>query len=145
MKVYIATRLERIAEQQLVVGWLRAAGHEITYDWGAHGPALGKGLGYVAEVARAELNGVLSADIVFALLPGGRGTHFEIGVAVGVGVPVVLWRETSDDGLFEADKRTCAFYHLEAPTVMRVTEPLSADAVVGLLQTAVYASDGGAS
>jgi nucleoside 2-deoxyribosyltransferase len=136
MKVYIATGLERIETQKQVAGWLREAGHEITYDWGTHGPACGSGLERIVEVAHAELNGVMHADVVLALLPGGRGTHFEIGAAVGVGIPVVLWRESSDDGLFEDDRRTCAFYHLG--DVHQLTAPLSKKLAINMVERLGY-------
>ena len=46
-----------------------------------------------------------------AILPGGRGTHAEIGIAIGLGLPVVLLEQV---GAYDAE---CAFYH--APTVSR--------------------------
>ena len=135
VKVYIATGLERIDDQRRVAGWLRAEGHEITYDWGSHGPACGNGVDRIKEVALAEFNGVMSADVVLVLLPGGRGTHVEFGAAVGLGIPVVLWRECYSDGLFEDDRRTCAFYHL--PTVFTVTAPLTQTFVNDILVNAL--------
>jgi len=36
MKVYIATRLERVEEYQVVAARLEGLGHEITYRWDAH-------------------------------------------------------------------------------------------------------------
>jgi hypothetical protein len=100
---------------------LTALGHEITYDWSVHGSVQKDGPERIREVAEAECNGVLQADLFVCLLPGGRGTHTELGIALGnkrhkhgvrmagqVGgeIRIVL---VGDDG--GADERTCCFYH----------------------------------
>jgi nucleoside 2-deoxyribosyltransferase len=43
-----------------------------------------------AKIALAELAGVREADVLIVLLPGGYGTHVEIGAALGLGKPVIL-------------------------------------------------------
>ena len=53
---------------------------------------------------------MLAADLVIVLLPGGRGTHTELGIAIGAGIPILL--HTEDEGLLSGSSgRTCAFYH----------------------------------
>jgi nucleoside 2-deoxyribosyltransferase len=42
------------------------------------------------DVATSELQGIQSADLVVVLLPGGYGTHVEIGAALAFGKPVIL-------------------------------------------------------
>jgi hypothetical protein len=59
-------------------------------------------------VARREILGVVEADIVIVLLPGGRGTHAELGAALALAKPVAL--HTNDSGIFVGPE-TCAFYH----------------------------------
>lgn len=87
MRYYIATALERAADHTLVRDAMAAAGHQITYDWTAHGSVQSEGLDRIREVAEAETRGVLDADLVIVLLPGGRGTHAELGIAIGAGIP----------------------------------------------------------
>lgn len=108
IRVYIASGLENMAAVQTVRDILTAQGIGITYDWTAHGPAWREGHARMAEVAQSEINGVTSADGVIAILPGGRGTHTEIGAALASKIPVFLF--TPDEGIM-AGAQTCAFYH----------------------------------
>jgi len=110
MRFYIATRLERAAEHRIVRDVLIAAGHEITYDWTTHGSVQCDGIARIRDVAVAETHGVLLANIVIVLLPGGRGTRVELGLAIAAGKDVLL--HTTDAGLLDGRSgRTCAFYH----------------------------------
>lgn len=94
MRYYIATTLENHAEHNRIRDILNAAGHECTYDWTEHG-SLMKFPERRAEVAQKELNGVIEADVIIVLMPGGRGTHVELGAALAsrvigaVGVPEI--------------------------------------------------------
>ena len=106
LHIYVATGLEHAHRAWLVGYALRAAGHAITYDWTTHGSVQGEGFARLAEVAQAERDGVAVADLVIAILPGGRGTHVEIGMALGYGIPVALLIQ---DGCYDAE---CAFYSL---------------------------------
>lgn len=56
---------------------LDETGWEHTYDWTRQQGAT------LAETAKLEVQAVLAARIVIVLLPGGRGTHTELGVVVG--------------------------------------------------------------
>jgi len=107
-KFYIATYLERHADHNLVRDALVAAGHEITYDWTSHGSIKEEGEERLIEVAEAELHGVTEADFVVVLLPGGRGTHAEIGAATGLSIPTYI--HSTKPELFTTTDATCAFY-----------------------------------
>ncbi len=108
LKYYIATRLERHADHNTVRDHLAALGHEITYDWTVHGPVWRSGVERIREVAALELQGVVDADVVVVLLPGGRGTHAELGMALATGKRIVLHGAAEN---FGATPETCAFYH----------------------------------
>ena len=108
MKFYIATRLENHLQHNTVRDFLIVAGHSITYDWTSHGPVWKAGTKVIREVACAELNGVVEADVVVVLLPGGRGTHAELGMAIALGKPVLL---CGGPEMYGAVPETCAFYH----------------------------------
>ena len=138
MKIYIATALERAGDHNLLRDALRREGHELTYDWTTHGSVKGQGVDRVRSVARAEAEGARTADAVVALLPGGRGTHVEIGIAIGANVPVILVgpRELFGDGA-----ETCAFYHLgEGGVVLDYTKGW-AEYVAGLIQPLIAMRD----
>jgi nucleoside 2-deoxyribosyltransferase len=109
MKFYIASKLENYRNVQAVRDALIKAGHRITYDWTLHGSVAGQGAKRLREVAGSEMDGVLSADIVIVLLPGGRGTHAELGMAIAWDIPVMLIADKSNT-YFNLDKNTCAFY-----------------------------------
>lgn len=109
MKFYIASKLENAEAVSRVARALKAAGHIHTYDWTVHGSVQDKGEQRIREVAEAEKQGVLDADVVIVILPGGRGTHAELGIALGAGNKEIVIC-AADNSLFSADKRTCAFY-----------------------------------
>ena len=130
-RFYIATRLERAADHNRVRDALHAAGHRITYDWTKHGSVRHVSTEVMADVAGAELRGVYLANFVVVLLPGGRGTHLELGAALAWRRPVVLHAESPlAEASFGLGKDTCAFYH--HPLVRHVTGPL--DALIEAIQ-----------
>ncbi len=115
MRFYIATRLENHAEHNRLRDALAALGHKITYDWTRHGAVWRRGMEVIEEVAKSEARGVLEADEVIVLWPGGRGTHVEMGIAIGAGIPISFVSDVAEH--HAASPETCAFYH--HPTVRR--------------------------
>lgn len=83
MKIYIASRLTNIDNVRLLRDELIKREHEITYDWTEHG-SLQHSPEQWKEVATKELQGVLDADVVIVIMPGGRGTHVELGAALAI-------------------------------------------------------------
>lgn len=118
MKFYIATSLERAEIHNKVRDVLVERGDVITYDWTKHGSVQHEGHNRLAEVAHAEMIGVQEADVVIVLLPGGRGTHAELGMGIAYHRHVLVVAAAAE-GFFGNDARTCAFYH--APKVTRLT------------------------
>ena len=121
MKIYIATGLKNFERQRELAKQLVKEGHEITYDWTVHGSVNDEPESVKAEVSTNEVQGVLDADAVVVLLPGGRGTNFEFGQAIGLGKPVILVG-TKEQQLLNGI--TCAFYHL--PTVIKIEKEFDA-------------------
>lgn len=109
MKYYIATSLSRHDDHNLVRDTLAGFGHEITYDWTVHGSVRDQNADIIRRVAMAETQGVQVADIVIVLLPGGRGTHVELGMALVLGKPVLL-HTTTPETHFNSTSSTCLFY-----------------------------------
>lgn len=108
-KFYIATSLSRANHHNFVRDLLVQRGHELTYDWSVHGSVKSTTVEKLNQVAHKELEGVLSADFVLILLPGGHGTHFELGAALATGKNVIL--HSQEEYFFEPCEKTCAFYH----------------------------------
>lgn len=120
MKFYIATSLSRIKDHNLVRNALMAYGHKLTYDWTLQLSVESVSRKRLEEVSLKDLNGIACADWVIVLLPGGKGTHVELGFAIGRGKNVILHSE--DDAFFELGPETNAFYHY--PKLTRLTCPL---------------------
>jgi nucleoside 2-deoxyribosyltransferase len=132
-KIYIATRLENAAQHAELAK--RLAGEEIgvTYDWTVHG-RVKDSAERMAEVSAAEIRGIRNADCVVALLPGGRGTHAEIGAALALRVPVVIY--DPDGSLVDPGEETCAFYH--HPGVVEVVDGPWGHYTIGDLVAATF-------
>jgi hypothetical protein len=89
MRFYIATGLGNAAAHNQVRDVLHELGHEITYDWTSHGAAQDTPFVFTPEdavklrdVCTKELNGIMSAELLVVILPGGRGTHAELGMGL---------------------------------------------------------------
>ena len=76
-----------------------------------------------AEI-EAVMRGVAQAELVVLLLPGGRGTHTELGMAIASpGVRrIIVWSESSAP--FDGSDGFCVFYH--HPRVERLVCPFPA-------------------
>lgn len=61
------------------------------------------------EIAIAEIAGVRDADVLVALLPGGYGTHVEIGAALALGKQIIL--HTPDQETLETPYPCLFHYH----------------------------------
>lgn len=121
MRFYIATSLSRAKCHNLVRDALIDCGHEISYDWTIHGEVRSVSKARLREVALLELNGVLESDCIVVLLPGGGGTHLELGFALAKGIKTFLHSE--DASIFELGPQTSAFYH--HPDVTHLVCPLA--------------------
>lgn len=86
-RFYVATRKDRSAQADALSEILGAEGWERTFAWtelDASNPD------EFAATAVAEVEAVRRADVLIVLLPGGYGTHVEIGAALALGKPVIL-------------------------------------------------------
>ena len=108
MKYYIATGLENHQAHNQLRDMLNGLGHKITYDWTEHGPVWQKGQGACRQVALKELAGVEAADTVIVLMPGGRGTHIELGAALIKSKRILFY--SAEDKDHWVNEKFCAFY-----------------------------------
>lgn len=140
MRVYIASKLANIAQATEVAAALRAAGHVITYPWFEVGKV---NQDRWAEVATAEHDGVVAAECFILLLPftlpHSTGSHTELGLALGRGIPVIVvapepWHFYRTD----AEYYPCIFYHL--PAVRLIINPEPAQHLVDVLGVLPHAS-----
>lgn len=120
MKYYIATTLSRAPQHNVVRDELGKLGYELTYDWTTHGSVKHVSTERLQEVAENERRGILAADFVVVLLPGGKGTHVELGLSIASRKRVFIHSE--DPKVFEVGPEVCAFYHY--PEVVRIVCPI---------------------
>lgn len=110
MTVYVATKLANVEKARECVRLFKEAKINISYEWMTHGSLHEASPEQRAEFAKKEVEGARTCDILVAILPGGRGTHCEIGVALGLKKPVILVVE--DEGFIEgAEGYFCLFYY----------------------------------
>lgn len=121
MKYYIASGLENAERVNLAAARLDEKGGERTYDWTKHGDVRQKGEARMREVSERELEAVKRAELFIALLPGGKGTHTELGAALATmeNKRIVLWSETGEE--FDNGSESCVFYRY--PEVVRLRCP----------------------
>ena len=82
MKYYVASGLENSDNAIDLSNLLKEMGHEPAYEWWVHGSVQEESDEVKQDVANKEFDGVINAGIVAILLPGGRGTHTEMGGAI---------------------------------------------------------------
>ncbi|MGA7574697.1 MAG: nucleoside 2-deoxyribosyltransferase [Terriglobales bacterium] len=84
---YLSTKKDRLDQAGSLLDALKANGWKQTFAWSDETTANHRDY---ADIALAELEGVRQADVLIVLLPGGFGTHVEIGAALALGKRVVL-------------------------------------------------------
>jgi nucleoside 2-deoxyribosyltransferase len=123
---YLATRKDRSVQADAISEVLRALGWKRTFAWAnqdAGSP------GEHAATAVAEIESVREADVLIVLLPGGYGTHVEIGAALALRKPVIL--HAPDRKTLETPYPCVFHYH---PRVkLLVSEVLDIDALLAFM------------
>ncbi|KYG26989.1 nucleoside 2-deoxyribosyltransferase [Alkalihalobacillus trypoxylicola] len=113
MNFYIASSFQNKDTVRYVSEKLKKEGHIHTYDWTQNERALT--IEKLKEIGQNEKDGVGQSDIVVVILPGGKGTHIELGIAIGQGKRVYLYSPTDDIYNFET---TSTFYHLQGVEIV---------------------------
>nr|WP_251136520.1 nucleoside 2-deoxyribosyltransferase [Exiguobacterium sp. s122] len=86
---------------------LTAQGYTHTYDWTLNARA--DSIDALRDIGEKERDAIKGSDFVVILLPAGKGSHVELGIAIGSGVPVFLHDTTDSMTKFET---TSTFYHV---------------------------------
>jgi hypothetical protein len=134
MRVYVASSFSRKPDVRRVMDLLRAAGHEISYDWTPE-DASGLTAAGLEEMLRGaatrELEGVLSADAAVVLHDErGRGMATEFGVAVAARKFVVVVGARADPT--EWGEMRNVFYYL--PTVVHADDEAQAVSLISAFE-----------
>lgn len=112
MKFYIASGLQNKEAVRCMAGKLKQTGWHHTYDWTQNEKA--NSLEELQKIGMLEKQAVDAADVVVVLLPGGKGTHIELGMAIALKKKIFLY-----DSIGEAKNvpTTSTFYHLPEVTI----------------------------
>lgn len=106
---YIASSLRNVEQVRELAHELKRKGYIHTYDWTQL--QQDGSLESLAIIGEKEKEGVENADFLVILLPAGKGSHVELGLALGLEKRVYLYSPTEE--IYEYDK-TSAFYHIES-------------------------------
>jgi nucleoside 2-deoxyribosyltransferase len=103
-RFYFSTKKTRLPEAAKLLEALTAEGWKRTFVWTDRDA----GRKHYPDLAQRELAGIRDADVVVVLLPGGFGTHVEIGAALALGKPILLH---STDRKTLNDPYPCPFHY----------------------------------
>ncbi|MCA1065791.1 nucleoside 2-deoxyribosyltransferase [Rossellomorea sp. AcN35-11] len=107
MNFYIASGFSNKDRVRYVSEALKMEGHIHTYDWTVNERASTfEDLRYIGQ---KEKDGIIHSHIVIVLLPGGKGSHVELGMAIALDKRVILY---SSDNEVHDFASTTTFYHL---------------------------------
>jgi nucleoside 2-deoxyribosyltransferase len=106
MKIYVAAPWVARETAGLVASQLEQRGHVITERWWDHhdvgvypGPAYGEDLAELRAQADRDIAGVESADVVVVLqLAKSEGKAVEQGIAIALGIPIVVYSPLNERG-----------------------------------------------
>ncbi len=123
MRLYIASKYENQAEVRALMDLLARRGHTITHDWTTVTEPAGLGpwerRQFLGACAEKDFKGVAQADALIIINhPEGKGMLVEMGVALGLGIPVYL---------LYPDRATNVFNNLGAVAEYVAMDELAAD------------------
>lgn len=107
-KFYVASGFKNKQAVRSVSKCLKEKGFIQTYDWTANNRA--SEIKELKRIGLLEKKAVMDADFLIVLLPAGKGSHIELGIALGLEKPVYLY--SPNDEVNHPDT-TSTFYHLD--------------------------------
>lgn len=107
MNYYIGSGFYNIENVRRLRDLLSAQAHTHTYDWTLNTRA--DSVDALRDIGEKERDAIKASDFVVILLPAGKGSHVELGIAIGSGVPVFIHDTTDSMTNF---KTTSTFYHV---------------------------------
>ncbi|MEK3800032.1 nucleoside 2-deoxyribosyltransferase [Peribacillus sp. FSL H8-0477] len=112
IRFYTASSFQNIQDVNYLNQRLVEKGYELSYDWTQNGRA--SSLAELSVIGEEEMQGVRNADFLIVLLPGGKGSHIEMGMALGLRKRVYLF--SPEDRVYELDS-TSTFYHVSLVSI----------------------------
>ncbi|WP_084380125.1 group-specific protein [Sutcliffiella cohnii] len=106
-KFYVASSFGNMEMVRYVSNEFIRRGYVQTYDWTKNERA--STTEDLKRIGEEEKNAVMDADFVIVLLPAGKGSHIEFGIALGQGKRIYLYSQDGEVNNFET---TSTFYHV---------------------------------
>lgn len=106
-KFYIASSFKNINEVRYVSKMLKDKGFIQTYDWTLNERAAS----YEAleKIGQEELAAVIDCDLINVILPAGKGSHIELGIALGIGKKIFLYSPNKEVNNLDATSNFLSF------------------------------------
>ncbi|WP_026831388.1 hypothetical protein [Exiguobacterium antarcticum] len=108
MNFYTPSSFRNIKDVQFINDQLIKRGHCLTYDWTqserVDTPAV------LQRIGQLELNAVQSSDCLILVLPAGKGSHVELGIALANQIPIFL---CMTDETCWIGPEASTFYHID--------------------------------
>lgn len=116
-RMYLGSSIDNIEKTKLLIHSLGRHNWRITHDWTIQGVIEQDHL--LSAHAIAMLHGVMRADVVGIILPGGRGTHVELGAAIATNKPCILFADNFEllKGKGTSGRVSCFYRHPLVHTV----------------------------
>jgi len=114
MKFYIGSGLKNYELVNDYARILEENGWKYTYNW-TKNLSSNETIEDLKEISKLEQKGIVDSDVVIILLPAGRGTHIELGMALALNKRIFLCSETKEEFSIE---NTVNFYQL--PSIVRL-------------------------
>ena len=108
MNFYIGSGMKNCELVNYYSKILEEKGWKHTYNWAKNINA-DETIKDLIEYSKLEQQGIIDSDVVIILLPAGRGTHIELGMALALNKKIFLCSETKEE--FNI-KNTVNFYQL---------------------------------
>ena len=114
MKFYIGSSLKNSKIVDYFTKELEKGGWEHTYNWSKN---IGKSetVQDLTKYAVLEKKAIMESDVVIIILPGGRGTNVELGMALALNKKIYLCSENEKEF---SKENTVSFYEL--PSIKKI-------------------------
>ncbi|WRP07614.1 nucleoside 2-deoxyribosyltransferase [Rossellomorea aquimaris] len=107
MNFYVASSFHNSKQVRDVSERLKRKRYIHTYDWTQNSRA--SSVEELKRIGEKEKQAIIESDVVIVLLPGGKGSHVELGIALGLNKRVILFSPHDEVSDFA---QTTTFYHL---------------------------------
>lgn len=108
MSFYIASSFKNIETVQIVSQRLRQEGLNNSYDWTLNENITS--IDQLKDIGNKEIEAVMNSNFIVVILPAGKGSHVELGIAIGNGIKVFLYSQNDEIDDLE---NTSTFYHVD--------------------------------